>query len=85
MGGRRRRYHVFDVVWLDGRDVTGLPLAERRALLDALPLTAPLAARRAARRRRAVGARARDEGWEGVIAKRLDSPYEHRARSTGSR
>ena len=27
-------YHVFDVLWLDGRDVTSLPLDERRALLE---------------------------------------------------
>src|SRR5437868_6814768 len=26
-------YHVFDVMWLDGRDVTALPLAEPRVLL----------------------------------------------------
>jgi ATP-dependent DNA ligase len=73
----RLAYHVFDVVWLDGRDVTGLPLVERRALLHALPLRAPL------HRVRALDdakpwERACAEGWEGVIAKRLDSPYEHR-------
>jgi len=73
----RSAYHVFDLLWIDGRDVTRLTLSERRALLHALPLTAPL------RRVHALhGAepweRARAEGWEGVIAKRLDSPYEHR-------
>jgi bifunctional non-homologous end joining protein LigD len=26
-------YHVFDILWLDGRSVTSLPLEERRALL----------------------------------------------------
>src|SRR4051794_41376177 len=31
-------YHVFDVLWLDGRETMSLPLAERRALLAALPL-----------------------------------------------
>src|SRR5688572_29364575 len=35
-------YHVFDIVWLDGRDVTSLTLLERRALLGELPLQAPL-------------------------------------------
>ena len=35
-------YHVFDVLWLDGRDVTPLPLDERRALLSELPLQPPL-------------------------------------------
>ena len=74
---RHSGYHVFDVVWLDGRDVRGLPLVERRALLDALPLRAPL------HRVRTVNGpepweHARVHGWEGVIAKRLDSPYEHK-------
>ncbi len=70
-------YHVFDVLWLDGKPVTGLPLEERRALLKALPFTAPM--------RRVLLVkdddpwdRARREGWEGVIAKRSGSPYEHR-------
>ena len=70
-------YHVFDVLWLDGRDVTRLPLDERRALLSGLPLQPPL--------RRVIALtdpkpweRACSEGWEGVIAKRRDSPYEHR-------
>src|SRR5262249_5814228 len=32
-----RLYHVFDVLWLDGEDVRGRPLRERKALLsDAL-------------------------------------------------
>jgi len=70
-------YHVFDVIWIDGRDITRLPLTERRALLSTLPLTPPLHLVR-----ELVGDapwdRARDEGWEGVIAKRRDSPYEHK-------
>jgi bifunctional non-homologous end joining protein LigD len=77
--GRQGRadYHVFDILWLDGRSCTARPLLERRTLLDGLafrlpiarvrPLTAPAPWERACR-----------EGWEGVIAKRLDSPYEHR-------
>ena len=70
-------YHVFDVVWIAGRDVTHLPLTERRALLAELRLKAPLE-----RVRELDGSapweRACAEGWEGVIAKRRDSPYEHR-------
>jgi ATP-dependent DNA ligase len=73
----QRGYHVFDIMWLEGRSVTSLPLMERRALLSKLPLRAPL---------RHVEAlvdskpweRACEEGWEGVIAKRRDSVYEHR-------
>jgi ATP-dependent DNA ligase len=35
-------YHVFDVPWLNGRDLTLLPLDERLVLLDELALTPPL-------------------------------------------
>jgi len=70
-------YHVFDIVWLDGRDVTRLTLTERRALLRALPLAAPLVRVRELHDAEPLE-RARKEGWEGVIAKRRDSPYEHR-------
>jgi ATP-dependent DNA ligase len=70
-------YHVFDILWLDGVNLTGRPLHERRALLAQLPLAAPLK-----RVSEVKGAkpweRACAEGWEGVIAKRRDSPYEHR-------
>jgi bifunctional non-homologous end joining protein LigD len=70
-------YHVFDVLWLDGRDVTPLPLDERHALLQTLPLEKPL--QRVARLLdEKPWERACREGWEGVIAKRRDSRYEHR-------
>jgi ATP-dependent DNA ligase len=69
-------YHVFDVMWLD-RDVRGLPLEARRGLLAALPLWPPLH-----RVEELTGERpwerAREEGWEGVVAKRRDSAYESR-------
>ena len=73
----RRGYHVFDILWMNGRAVTALPLEDRRALLTSLPFTAPM------RRVDLVDDaepwdRARREGWEGVIAKRRGSPYEHR-------
>jgi ATP-dependent DNA ligase len=70
-------YHVFDVMRLDGRDVTSLPLEERQALLGGLPLQPPF--------QRVIALddpqpweRACREGWEGVVAKRRDSKYEHR-------
>ncbi|HTV17526.1 MAG TPA: non-homologous end-joining DNA ligase [Polyangiaceae bacterium] len=70
-------YHLFDVLWLDGRDVTPLPLEQRRELLERLPLEPPLAL--VARVDDAQPwERARSEGWEGVIAKRRGSSYEHR-------
>ncbi|HJZ74760.1 MAG TPA: hypothetical protein VKE51_23650 [Vicinamibacterales bacterium] len=70
-------YHLFDVMWLDGREVMSLPLDERRALLSALPLRPPLQ-RVAALSEDRPWERACQEGWEGVIAKRRDSVYEHR-------
>ena len=73
----RSGYHVFDILWLNGRAVTVLPLEDRRALLQELPFEPPM------RRVQLVDdqtpwERARREGWEGVIAKRRGSPYEHR-------
>ncbi len=70
-------YHVFDILWLEGQLLTSRPVEERRAVLQQLPFEAPL---------RHVELiedpqpweRARREGWEGVIAKRRGSPYEHR-------
>ena len=70
-------YHVFDILWLNGHSVTPLPLEDRRALLKELPFSAPM------RRVELIDdpepwELARREGWEGVIAKRRGSPYEHR-------
>jgi ATP-dependent DNA ligase len=76
-GGAGTVYHVFDILWLDDRDLTALPLVERYALLDTLSLLPPLhRVDRLAEDR--PWERARAEGWEGVIAKRRDSRYEHR-------
>ena len=71
------RYDVFDIMWLDGRDVTKLPIEERHALLNEIPLAAPM------RRVETLAddmpwERAQKEGWEGVIAKRRGSVYESR-------
>jgi bifunctional non-homologous end joining protein LigD len=70
-------YHVFDLLWLDGREVMSLPLDERRALLNRLAFRPPLESV-AALSDAKPWERACQEGWEGVIAKRRDSRYEHR-------
>jgi ATP-dependent DNA ligase len=70
-------YHVFDIVWHEGADVKEWPHTERRALLNILPLREPLA-RVAEIVDPAPWKRACNEGWEGVIAKRRDSPYEQK-------
>jgi ATP-dependent DNA ligase len=81
-------YHIFDIMWLDGRETMSLPLEERRALLEQLPLTPPL--RRvteltmseppavAGGPQLAPWDYAREKGWEGVIAKLRGSIYEPR-------
>jgi DNA ligase D-like protein (predicted ligase) len=70
-------YHVFDVLWLEGGDLTSMPLESRQALLSRLPFRPPL--RRVAEVEDSrPWERACNEGWEGVIAKRRDSIYEHR-------
>lgn len=70
-------YHVFDLLWLNGKDVTSLPLEARRARLGGIPFELPIA-RVLPLDIEAPWEQACREGWEGVIAKRRDSPYEHR-------
>jgi DNA ligase D-like protein (predicted ligase) len=80
IGDDDKQYAVFDVLRLEGHDVTKLPLEARKQLLrdhfvfdepvvlvEALPEDGIAAYERACR-----------EGWEGVMAKRRDSVYEHK-------
>jgi bifunctional non-homologous end joining protein LigD len=76
-GGHKAGYHVFDVPWLNGRDLTALPFDERRAILASLPLEPPLY-RVAELNEDKPWEHACREGWEGVIAKRRDAPYEQK-------
>lgn len=76
-GGAHVQYHVFDILWLDGRDLMPLPLMERRAILGKLGLRSPVHAVAEITGEK-PWEQACQEGWEGVIAKRRDSPYEHR-------
>jgi DNA ligase D-like protein (predicted ligase) len=71
--------YVFDLLELDGRDLTGLPLRERKALLrSSLEFHGPV---RYTPHRNEKGEKlfleACRKGWEGLIAKRADSPYVH--------
>lgn len=70
-------YHVFDAPWLNGVDLTARPLSERRSLLEALSLDRPMVLVERLSEEQPWERACRD-GWEGVIAKRDDSPYEHR-------
>jgi bifunctional non-homologous end joining protein LigD len=70
-------YYVFDVLWLDGVDVRGKPLRERKRLLrEAIDFGGPI---RFTTHRNEQGeafyVEACRKGWEGLIAKRADSVY----------
>lgn len=69
--------YVFDLLWLDGRDVRALALRSRKRLLRAaLEFRGPV---RLTPHRNANGEQffreACRKGWEGLIAKRAESPY----------
>jgi bifunctional non-homologous end joining protein LigD len=73
------KYYAFDVVHLDGHDLTRLPLRTRKAVLRrAFGFGDPL---RFLTHRVEHGERYLDEacgkGWEGLIAKRASAPYHH--------
>jgi len=70
-------YHVFDIPWLNGQDLTPLTLEQRRAALNAIALTPPLQPVTPITGPNPWELACR-EGWEGVIAKRRESRYEHR-------
>jgi DNA ligase D-like protein (predicted ligase) len=70
-------YCVFDILELDGEDLTGRPLRERRALLEgAVRPTTALALTEVwhgdSQRRFTEACRS---GWEGLMAKRVAAPY----------
>ncbi|MHB9120919.1 MAG: DNA ligase D [Thermoanaerobaculia bacterium] len=74
-------YVVFDLLWLDGKDLRGLPIEERRAMLEKLLRRAP----RGIRLSEIVDAPAHPaledaarRGYEGLIAKQRRSKYEGR-------
>ena len=75
---RQSGYHVFDILWLDGRSTTSLPLEERRCAARHADIQGTAAAASICSTTTEPWERARREGWEGVIAKRRGSPYEHR-------
>ena len=68
---------LFDLLELDGHDVTALPYVERRALLERLQLAGPnwQTPPNHVGGGQTVLDTARQLGLEGVVAKRLDSPY----------
>jgi len=72
-------YYVFDLLHLDGYDLTNLDLRDRKSVLKtALSYDAPL---RFTPHRNEEGEaffeEACEKGWEGIIAKKADSTYVH--------
>jgi bifunctional non-homologous end joining protein LigD len=76
-------YLVFDVMHLEGRSLLGLPYSERRQILEELALDGPSWATPPVFDGDGDAAfeASRANGLEGVVAKRLDSPYEPGRRS----
>jgi bifunctional non-homologous end joining protein LigD len=70
-------YVIFDVLHLDGRSLLALPYTERREILAGLELTGPAwqAPAHHVGDGEAMLAASRAQGLEGIVAKRLDSPY----------
>ena len=76
-------YMVFDVLRLDGHDLTGIPLRDRRALLERLEVPAPrVVVPPVYPDGQALLGATRERGLEGVVSKRADSLYEPGRRST---
>lgn len=82
---RRRRYvpvffYVFDLLWIDGLDVRALPWRRRNELLrSALSFSDPVRLTEQCHGNgEALLKEACRKGWEGLIAKRSDSPYSAR-------
>src|SRR3954454_2956513 len=71
-------YVAFDLLWLDGESLMRLPYSERRARLETLNLEGPawrVPSYSSADGEGFLGAAAQ-QGLEGIVCKRLDSPYE---------
>ena len=78
-------YVAFDLLWLDGHSLLGLPYRDRRRLLGELGVEGPHWRTPAHHEGDggALLAATREQGLEGILAKRLDSVYEPGRRSAG--
>ncbi|MEA2492493.1 MAG: bifunctional non-ous end joining protein LigD [Thermoleophilaceae bacterium] len=71
------RFMAFDLIWHAGKDLTNVPYTERRAALEALDLKGDWWQTPSWRQGEGTALldAARAQALEGVMAKRLDSPY----------
>ncbi len=70
-------YYVFDLLWLDGHNLTALPLSERKKILKALIPDDDIIRMGITVRNKGIDFfnTAREIGLEGIMAKRSDSVY----------
>jgi len=68
-------FMVFDIQKLDDKDLTKLPLKERRKILESLNLQPPIFLTKQYANLKEAWDLAEKENWEGLIAKDLNSPY----------
>jgi len=77
-------YMVFDILSLEGKDLTGLPLIKRKELLQGMVLDGSnfVISQHVLEAGKGLFELAKAKGLEGVMAKRLDSPYQAGKRSS---
>jgi bifunctional non-homologous end joining protein LigD len=76
-------YVIFDVLWMDGHSLMGQPYEARRELLAAMALNGAhwQTPEHTVGEGAALLAASAEQGLEGVVAKRLDTPYRPGSRS----
>jgi len=77
-------YFVFDLLYLDGQDLTGLPLVDRKTRLEAFPVGSPDSIRyhdHQIGQGPAFHRLACEHGLEGIVSKRVNGRYEPDRRS----
>ncbi len=81
-GGYPIFYYVFDIIWIDGYDVTGLALSERKQLLQELNIAGDvIRIIETFEDGHALFEQVKEMGLEGVVSKQKDSRYEQGKRS----
>ena len=76
-------YYVFDILWLEGHDLMGLPLTRRKEILRKIlpPLNYIKYGDYIEEQGKALFQQASDRRLEGVVGKKADSPYRPGIRS----
>lgn len=70
------RYIVFDILMYDGKNLTHLPLKDRKAILsDVLRQSQNIAITDDFLNGEALFALMKEKSWEGIVSKRISSPY----------